>query len=73
MSTIERSQQVLAHLLNSPQGNVYSLEVFDLQKLMNISQQELQEVVKHLRSVGYRINSTYVRIYGFKRIQMNQS
>lgn len=72
MTTIERSQQVLTHLLNSPQDKVYSLEVSDLQKVMAISQQELEEVVKHLRKLGHRINSICIKIYGLKRIQMNR-
>ncbi|MEK3975506.1 hypothetical protein [Psychrobacillus sp. FSL K6-1267] len=72
MTVIERSQQVLTHLLNSPQGDVYSLEVVDLQKVMSISQQELELVVKRLRILGHRINSICIKNYGLKRIQMNQ-
>lgn len=72
MRTIERNQQVLTHLLNAPQGDVYSLEVVDLQKVMTISQQELELVVKQLRILGHRINSICIKKYGLKRIQMNK-
>lgn len=72
MTIIERSHQVLTHLLNSPQDNVYNLEVADLQKIIPISQQELEEVVKKLRIQGHRINSICIKNYGLKRIQMNR-
>ncbi|MBD7945281.1 hypothetical protein H9650_14235 [Psychrobacillus sp. Sa2BUA9] len=71
--TTEHSQQVLEHLLNSPEGTVYSIEVKDLQRLTGLSQGALERAVIGLLGQGYPITSKHCKIYGFKRIQMNQN
>lgn len=73
MTIAIRSQQILDYLLNSPEGDVYSVEVEHLQKVIGIPQFELEGLVKHLVYTGYPITSIHCELYGFKRFQMNQN